>query len=78
MDDKSKIQRKPQQVPHPAACCRLYTNGRFLSLLIYGVPVWAEAMRFEYNRTKYVTVQRLMSIKIKMHSVLHRLKHTVF
>ena len=26
--------------------------------------VWAEAMRFEYNRLKYIRVQRLMNIKI--------------
>ena len=35
-----------------------------LPLLLYGAPVWAEAMRFEYNRLKYIRVQRLMNIKI--------------
>jgi len=35
-----------------------------LPLLLYGVPVWAEAMSFEYNRVKYIRVQRLMNIKI--------------
>jgi len=28
-----------------------------LPLLLYGVPLWAEAMRFEYNGIKYVIVQ---------------------
>ena len=35
-----------------------------LPLLIYGAPVRAEAMRFEYNRVKYIRAQRLMNIKI--------------
>ena len=38
-------------------------KGAVLPLLLYGAPVWAEAMRFEY-RIKYVRVQRLMNIKI--------------
>ena len=39
-------------------------NGAILPLLLYGAPVWAEAMRFEYNRRKCVRVQRLINIKI--------------
>jgi hypothetical protein len=39
-------------------------KGAILPLLLYGAPVWAEAMKFEYNRLKYVRVQRLMNIKI--------------
>jgi hypothetical protein len=39
-------------------------KGAILSLLLYDAPVWAEAMRFEYNRVKYIMVQRLMNIKI--------------
>jgi len=39
-------------------------KGAVLPLLIYSAPVWAEAMMFEYNRIKYVRVQRLMNIKI--------------
>ena len=38
-------------------------KGAVLPLLLYGAPVWAEAMRFEYNRIKYVRVQRIMNIK---------------
>ena len=39
-------------------------KGAILPLLLYGAPVWAEAMRFEYNRRKYVRVQRLINIKV--------------
>ena len=39
-------------------------KGEVLPLLLYGAPVRAEAMRFEYTRIKYVRVQSLMSIKI--------------
>jgi len=39
-------------------------KGAVLPLLLYGAPVWAKAMRFEYNRIKYVRVQRIMNIKI--------------
>jgi hypothetical protein len=38
-------------------------KGRFYLPLLYGAPVWAEAMRFEYNRIKYVGAQRIMNIK---------------
>ena len=44
--------------PRSAADSILYT------LLLYGAPVWAEAMRFENNRLKYIRIQRLMNIKI--------------
>jgi hypothetical protein len=37
-------------------------KGAILPLLLYGAPIWAEAMRFEYNRLKYIRVQRLMNI----------------
>ena len=39
-------------------------KGAILPLLLYGAPVWTEAMRFENNRLKYTRVQRLMNIKI--------------
>jgi len=31
-------------------------NGAILPLLLYGSPVWAEAMSFKYNRLKYIRV----------------------
>ena len=39
-------------------------KGVILPLLLYGASVWAEAMRFKFNRLKYSRVQRLMNIKI--------------
>jgi hypothetical protein len=39
-------------------------KGAVLPVLLYGTPLWAEAMRFEYNRIKYVRVQMIMNIKI--------------
>ena len=35
-----------------------------LPLLLYGAPVWIEAMKYEYNRRKYIRVQRLMNIRM--------------
>ena len=43
---------------------RTIYKGAILPLLLYGAPVWAEAMKFEYNRLKYMRVQRLINIKI--------------
>jgi hypothetical protein len=44
----------------------LYTiyKGAILPLLLYGVPVWIEALENECNRTVYKKVQRLINIKI--------------
>ena len=39
-------------------------KGAILPLLLYGAPVWADAMKFGCNRLKYIRVQRLMNIKI--------------
>jgi len=41
----------------------IYT-GAILPLLLYGAPVWIDAMKFEYNRLKYIRVQRFMNLKI--------------
>ena len=38
-------------------------KGAILPLLLYGAPVWNEAMKYEYNKRKYIGVQRLMNIK---------------
>ena len=32
--------------------------------LLYGAPVWIEAMQYEHNRQKYIRVQRLMNIRM--------------
>jgi len=35
-----------------------------LTLLLYGAPIWTEAFNFDYNKLKYIRVQRLMNIRI--------------
>ena len=39
-------------------------KGAILPLLFCGAPVWALAMKYEYNRLKYIRVQGLINIKI--------------
>jgi hypothetical protein len=39
-------------------------KGAILPLLLYGAPIWAESMKYEYNRLKYIRVQRLMNIRM--------------
>ena len=39
-------------------------KGAILPLLIYGAPVWRDAMTKEINRRKYIRVQRLINIKM--------------
>jgi hypothetical protein len=39
-------------------------KGAILPLLTYGAPVWIEAMNHEYNRRKYIRVQRLINTSI--------------
>jgi hypothetical protein len=52
-------------------------KGAILSLLLYGAPVWAEAMKYENNRHKYIRVQRLINIKIAKLFALHPAKPCV-
>jgi hypothetical protein len=47
----------------PEALKTIY-KGAILPLLLYGVPVWIEAFRFDYNKLKYIRVQRLTNIRI--------------
>ena len=46
-----------------AAMDTLY-KGAILTLPAYGAPVWIEAMNHEYNRRKYIRVQRLINISM--------------
>ena len=46
-----------------AAMDTIYKGAR-LPLLTYGAPVWIEAMNHEYNRQKYIRVQRLINISM--------------
>jgi hypothetical protein len=39
-------------------------KGAILPLLLYGSPVWIEALRYDYNRRKYIRVQRPMNLLI--------------
>ena len=39
-------------------------KGAILPLLLYGAPIWVDAMKYEHNRLKYTRVQRLINIKI--------------
>jgi len=39
-------------------------KGAILPLLLYGAPVCIEAMKYEYNRLKYIRMQRLMNIRM--------------
>ena len=39
-------------------------KGTILPLLSYGVSVWIEALRYEFNRRKYIRVQRLTNLLI--------------
>ena len=39
-------------------------KGAILPLMLYGAPVWIQAMEKNCNRTPYSRVQRLMNIKI--------------
>jgi len=39
-------------------------KGAILPLLMYGAPIWSEAMKYEHNRQNYVRVQRLINLKM--------------
>ena len=39
-------------------------KGAILPLLLYAAAVWNEAMKCEYNKLKYIRVQRLINMRI--------------
>jgi len=39
-------------------------KGAILPLLLYRTPVWNAAMKYEYNKLKYIRVQRLINTRI--------------
>jgi len=49
-----------------------------LPLLLYGAPVWIDALMYEYNRRKYITVQRIINIPIAKHIALRPAKLYAF
>jgi hypothetical protein len=58
----SKSAKQCWRLSHEA----LYTNykGAILPLLLYGAPVWIEALEKEWNKTAYNRVESLVNIKI--------------
>jgi len=49
---------------HKQEALKTIYKGAILPLLLYGAPVWIETMEYEYNRLKYIRVQRLTNIRI--------------
>ena len=43
---------------------RTIYEGAILPLLMYGAPVWEDAMKYDHNRKKYMRTQRLINIRI--------------
>jgi ribonuclease HI len=43
---------------------RTIYEGAILPLLMYGAPVWEDAMKFDHNKRKYMRAQRLMNLRI--------------
>jgi len=37
-------------------------KGAIVPILLYGAPVWTEAMKYAHNRLKYIRVQRFMNM----------------
>jgi hypothetical protein len=46
---------------HKHSGLRATYREAILPLLLYGAPVWIEAMKYEYNRLKYIRLPRLMN-----------------
>jgi hypothetical protein len=41
---------------------KMIYNGAILPLLLYGAPVWIDAMKYEHNKRKCIRVQHLINI----------------
>jgi hypothetical protein len=39
-------------------------EGAILPLLLYGTPVWIDAMKYTCNRKKYIRAQRMINVRI--------------
>ena len=42
---------------------KIIYKGAILPLLLYGAPIWIDAMKHEYNKRKLIRVQRLINIR---------------
>jgi hypothetical protein len=58
----SKAAKMTWGIKH-AAMATIY-KGAILPVLMYGAPIWIEAMNYEHNRQKYIRVQRLINISM--------------
>jgi len=52
-------------------------KAAILPLLLYGAPVWIEALQYEHNRLKFIRVQILMSIRMAKKNFVQQAKHCV-
>jgi hypothetical protein len=43
---------------------RTIYEGTILPLLMYGAPVWEDAMKYDHNRKKYTRAQRIINLRI--------------
>jgi len=43
---------------------KMIYEGAILPLLLYGTPVWIDAMKYTCNRRKYIRVQRMLNLRI--------------
>ena len=43
---------------------KIIYEGAILPLLLYGAPVWRDAMKYTCNRRKYIRAQRIINLRI--------------
>jgi hypothetical protein len=60
----SKSAKKSRGLKYGALKTIYEYKGAVLPLLLYGAPVWTEALKYKHNRLKYIRVQRLINIRI--------------
>ena len=54
---------------------RTIYKGPILTLMLYGAPVWIDAIKYEHNRQKYIRVQRLINLRRPKDTEQHLAKH---
>ena len=69
----SKLARISWGLRHDAL--KIIYNGSILPQLLYAAPVWIESMKKEYNKAKYIRVQRLINLRM---AKAYRTKHFAF
>jgi hypothetical protein len=43
---------------------KMIYEGTILPLLLYGVPVWIDAVKYTCNRRRYIRAQRMINLRI--------------